>query len=235
MLHLKAMRRLLFILIIMGAAITGWAQRPSATATKVAPDYFDVTISGVGLTTLYLDFPVSIPYDTYRGLLGVYYIYELRGKELRSARLSSNIPANTGVIIHGNSGTYRFPIIEEATPLKYPTLLSGSTEKISVREALENAQSCGTIYTLGRGTDTYINFYRYAGSTLAANKAFFIYEGEANAKFSLDFMGDATGINALDSTQGEGTWYTIQGVKLLGKPTQKGLYIHNGNTFIMNN
>lgn len=229
------MRRLFIILIIMGAAITGWAQQPSATAPKVVPDYFDVTISSVGLTTLYLDFPVEIPYDTYRGLLGVYYIYELRGKELRSARLSTNIPANTGVVIHGNSGIYRFPKIEEATPLKYPTLLSGSTKEISVREALENAQSSGTVYTLGRGTDSYINFYRYAGSTLAANKAFFINEGDANTKFSLDFIGDATDINALESTLGDGTWYTIQGAKLLGKPTQKGLYIHNGNTFIMNN
>ena len=46
----------------------------SATATKVVPEYFDVTISEVGLTTLYLDFPVAIPYETYRDLLGVYYI-----------------------------------------------------------------------------------------------------------------------------------------------------------------
>lgn len=204
----------------------------SATATKVVPEYFDVTISEVGLTTLYLDFPVAIPYETYRDLLGVYYIYELRGKELRSTRLRKDIPAYTGVIVQGNSGVYRFPKIEVATPLKYPTLLSGSTKKITVREALENAHSSGTVYTLGRGYDSYINFYKYSGSTLAANKAFFIYEGGNNAKFSLGFEEETTGINALDRIEEDGTWYTIQGVKLTGKPTQKGLYIHNGNTYI---
>ncbi len=206
----------------------------NATATKVTPDYFDVTISSVGLTTLYLDFPVSIPYETEPDLLGVYYIIGVNGKELRAARLSQDIPANTGVIVQGNSGTYRFYKTNNPTPLKYPTLLSGSTEDITKAQALEQAQKSGTIYTLGKGTDSYINFYPYAENILHANKAFFIYEGENNAKyFTLSFGGEASGISQIDTERQDGTWYTIQGIMLNGKPTQKGLYIHNGNIHII--
>lgn len=203
----------------------------NATATKATPDYFDVTISSVGLTTLYLDFPVEIPYQAYDpDLLGVYYLTGRNGNELRAARLNSNIPANTGVIVQGNSGTYRFPKTSNPTELKYTSILSGSVEAITPAEALAAAQSTGTVYTLGRGKDSYINFYRYSGETLAAYKAFLILE-DSNAKaFSMVFEDGTTGIIALDADNGDGAWYTVQGIKLIGKPTRKGLYIHNGKT-----
>ncbi|MBO4315880.1 MAG: S8 family serine peptidase [Prevotella sp.] len=203
----------------------------NATATKATPDYFDVTISSVGLTTLYLDFPVEIPYQTYDpDLLGVYYLTGRNGNELRAARLNSNIPANTGVIVQGNSGTYRFPKTNNPTALKYTSILSGSVEDTTPAEALAAAQSTGTVYTLGRGKDSYINFYKYSGSTLAAYKAFLILE-DSNAKaFSMVFEDGTTGIIALDADNNDGAWYTVQGIKLIGKPTHKGLYIHNGKT-----
>ena len=206
----------------------------NATATKAMPQYFDVTISSVGLTTLYLDFPVAIPYETYRDLLGVYYIIGLRGNELRAARLNSNIPANTGVIVQGNSGTYRFPKISNPTPLKYSSILSGSVENVTPAEALEAAHSTGTIYTLGRGKDSYINFYKYSGNTLSAYKAFLIIE-ENNAKsFTMTFEDGTTGIIALDTTDNQDdAWYTVEGIKLKGKPMRKGVYLHNGKSIII--
>ena len=54
--------------------------------------------------------------------------------------------------------------------------------------------------------------------------------GDASAPITMSF-NDVTGINASMNNQGvknEG-WYTIGGVKLSAEPTQKGLYIHNGN------
>ncbi|MBQ6064952.1 MAG: S8 family serine peptidase [Prevotella sp.] len=207
----------------------------NATATKAYPASFDVVISNVGLTTLYLDFPVKIPYQEYDpDLLGVYYITGINGKELRAARLNKDIPAHTGVIIQGNKGTYVFPKIDEATPLKYNSILSGSVEDITPAAALEAAQSSGIIYTLGRGSDSYINFYRYSGSKLSAYKAFLIYEGASGAKsLTLGFEGDATGIDTINADAEEGSWYTVQGVKLSRKPVRKGMYIHNGNTVII--
>ena len=61
----------------------------NATATKVYPEYFDVTIGSAGLATLYLDFPVEIPYETYDpDLLGVYYVYAIRDRSISLQRNS---------------------------------------------------------------------------------------------------------------------------------------------------
>ena len=41
--------------------------------------------------------------------------------------------------------------------------------------------------------------------------------------------GNVTGISGIKAdAKGDGSWYTISGVRLPGKPTQKGVYIHNG-------
>ncbi len=52
----------------------------------------------------------------------------------------------------------------------------------------------------------------------------------------LSSTGDTTGIGTLDTETGEidfGGWYTLSGRKLDAKPTQKGLYIHNGKKIII--
>lgn len=207
----------------------------NATATKAEAEYFDVVISEAGLATLYLDFPVEIPYQAYTpNLLGVYYIFDIKNKEMLAARLKNNIPANTGVIVHGNSGTYRFPRIQQADALKYPNLLSGSVVNTTPAQVMEEAQATGAVYTLGRGSDSYINFYKYSGKTLYANKAFLIYDDGSNAKqLTLHLGDDATGIDNVESNDGNGAWYTIQGTRLQAKPTKKGMYIHNGNSYII--
>ena len=54
--------------------------------------------------------------------------------------------------------------------------------------------------------------------------------GDASAPITMSF-NDVTGISVSTNSQSvrnEG-WYTIGGVKLSAEPTQKGLYIHNGN------
>ena len=57
--------------------------------------------------------------------------------------------------------------------------------------------------------------------------------------FSLNFDGDSeeTGIVSVSKESGSegvvGAWYTLDGVKLVGKPTKKGLYIHNGKKVVI--
>ena len=50
--------------------------------------------------------------------------------------------------------------------------------------------------------------------------------------------GETTGIGTLDTKTGEMTfdseaWYTLDGVRLSGKPTKKGLYINNGRKIVI--
>lgn len=213
-----------------------------------AIDGYDLVISSAGLSTLYLDYPVSIPYDTYDpDLLGVFYIYgigsDTNPKELLASRFNNIIPANTGVIVQGNSNTsetptYFFPRISDTEAATYTensetSLLSGSVTNITVNDV--EAENPGKIiYTLGRGKDNYINFYRYSGTTLAANKAFILVDASTNVKsFTVRFDGDATGINTVDANNVDGAWYNLQGIKMQGEPTSKGVFIHNGKKYVV--
>ena len=193
------------------------------------------------MTTLYVDFPLTIPYDTYDpDLLGVFVVKSAEDGEVKLSRLSSDIPANTGVVVMGNKGTYTFPRNRgEVTPLKTDNLLYGYIENTPRSQALTDFDKPnGIVMTLGKGTQGYIGFYKYTGGTLNANKAFLIYEPTAgNSNVSMlsiaGFGGDdLTGIRDLQVVS-DGDWYTLQGVKLNGQPRQSGLYIHNGKTVVV--
>lgn len=201
-------------------------------------NYYDLTISSAGVSTMYLDFPVEIPWDAdgFEGLTGICYPYEITANNtIRSANIRNSIPAYTGVVVYGNSGTYRFPRAIDAETLKFTPILSGTTSNTTVEQALAAANSNGIILTLGRSQDRYVGFYRYSGTNLPAYKAFFIYEGGSNVKeLSLVIDGDETdGINSIDANTEQDGWYTPLGIKLNGKPTQKGLYIHQGRTVLI--
>ena len=48
--------------------------------------------------------------------------------------------------------------------------------------------------------------------------------------------GETTSIGEIDTKTGEISldgWYTLDGVRLSGKPTQKGLYINNGKKVVI--
>ena len=50
--------------------------------------------------------------------------------------------------------------------------------------------------------------------------------------------GETTAFGTLDTTTGEVSfdseaWYTLDGVRLSGKPTKKGLYINNGKKIVI--
>lgn len=200
---------------------------------EASSESFPVTITSAGLSTLYLDFPVEIPYDNL-DLLGVYYIHEKSGSELRATRLNKNIPANTGVIVQGNSGTYNFIRIKTADDLPRGTsLLSGCLKDTPASEI-----TGGTVYTLGRGKESYINFFKYTGTKpLQANKAYYLLPSGNSAKaLTLTFddaESEVTGINTVGAKAENGAWYSIQGVQLQGKPATKGIYIHNGKAVIV--
>ncbi len=218
----------------------------SGEGTKAYPESFDVTVSSYGISTLYLDYPVIIPYDTYDDLLGVYYVYDLTSSEARMARIRNIIPANEGVVVQGNSGKYTFQRYKGADvpQLTRTNYLSGSVENITPAEALAAAQasSDAIIMTIGMGSkdknNGYIGFYSYTGNTLYANKAFLIYEPNgSNSANALSIggmgLGDFTAITEIDNAEARGTWHTLQGAKLNGRPTQKGIYIHNGKAVVV--
>ena len=97
--------------------------------------------------------------------------------------------------------------------------------------------SDGTMYVLNNGTNG-VGFYKlHAGSTLGVGKAYLTYSGTTAPSFfgfedGTEIPG-ATDISTTDFTDKAGAWYTLSGVRLNAKPTQKGIYIVNGNKVVI--
>ena len=75
-------------------------------------------------------------------------------------------------------------------------------------------------------------YYPTSGTSMKGFRAYFLLSGDAaGAKsFSLSIDGETTGIHTIDNGQtiGDGTWHTLDGQRLNGRPVQKGIYIHKG-------
>ena len=97
--------------------------------------------------------------------------------------------------------------------------------------------SDGTMYVLNNGTNG-VGFYKlHAGSTLGVGKAYLTYSGTTAPSFfgfedGTEIPG-ATDINNHELNELSGTWYSLDGRKLQGMPTQKGVYIVNGNKVVI--
>ncbi len=80
-------------------------------------------------------------------------------------------------------------------------------------------------------------YYPQKGATINAFRAYFDLGGAHARQFVLNF-GEETGISEAAPLNDKGQmtndkWYTLDGVKLDGKPTKKGLYIRNGRKVVI--
>jgi hypothetical protein len=104
----------------------------------------------------------------------------------------------------------------------------------SDRKSLANVMSdnnANIIYTLGN-TSAGFGFHKYTGEYVPFNKAFLPLNTSNGAKpiLNMFFANETTGINSLSSDDNalQNDWFSLDGTRLNGKPTQRGIYI-NGN------
>lgn len=96
------------------------------------------------------------------------------------------------------------------------------------------------------GADGKQLYYPNADMTINAFRAYFELQGDLECgepssprginNFVLNFGGDGTGIEHLQSPIFNilsESWFTLDGRKLNDKPTQKGIYIHNGQKIVI--
>ena len=98
-----------------------------------------------------------------------------------------------------------------------------------------------TYYVLSKPEGKDFGFYKLAdGTNLAANKAYLVIPASARAFFGFD--GETTAMEEVrwkmddvrsKMEEGRGDWYTLDGRKLQGEPSQKGVYVRNGQKFII--
>ena len=170
------------------------------------------------------------------GLSQVFYISSIDGDVAKGTTVTGVIPPLTGVIIQGNAGTYQF--WENSNSVEKPTdnLLTGTLEDIgdaSKHEMTKDAYGKNLLYTLGRTNSGNVQLALFKGKFIGKNKAFLITKASTNSShakaFSVVTDSGTTAIHAMDDVESDHkAWYTLQGIRLNGKPTKKGVYIHGG-------
>ena len=148
------------------------------------------------------------------------------------------LPANTPVYLRANksAGFYQFrSLVGDATPVTVPdgNLLQGTLVLKSV--------TSGQVLTLGREKDSgEIGFWPYLSTSVKKNRAYvdasLVGDGNSANGFFFNFDGDTNAVEqpAVEiNTDNEGPWYNLQGVQLMEKPSQKGIYISNGKKIII--
>lgn len=120
-------------------------------------------------------------------------------------------------------------------PLNYSATGSATSyDDNSLLGTMTRIANPGNAYVLNKGSQG-IGFYKLSNSGhIDAHKAYLTYSGiSARAFFRLD---GTTGVNDVRGKMADGRseYFDLQGRKLSGKPTQKGVYIHNGKVITVN-
>lgn len=151
--------------------------------------------------------------------------YDAVNARLTLHKLGKVIPKGTAVIIVGEDNTISMTASDESA-----TVPTNNLHGVNVR-TLTSTLGTGTFYVLGKQDDD-LGFLKYTGDYLPARKAYLLLDGgTALAKgLTMVFDDEATAIASMSDVRGQmsDVWYTIDGRRLSGKTTTKGLYIVNG-------
>ena len=133
------------------------------------------------------------------------------------------VPAKTGMLLIGTAGqSYEVPIAD--TDFIYSNLFRGLLEDVEVTSGYVLD---GNEFVAVDGTVTVKGGEAYLNVTPAANAP------RLAIRFA-DTIG-TTGIDdiLLDDADASGAWYTLQGVRLDGKPGKPGIYVHQGRKVVV--
>ncbi len=198
--------------------------------------YYPLKVGSAKAATMYIGFDTELP----SGFKA--YIVTSDSKEENLAylkRMSNHIPNRSPIVIFADKpGTYRLlPLEESLQPWNmYENLLNGVG-----RDGMEVYQSDadrGSILTLGRNSKGDLGFFYYKGTVpIPPYRAYLTYEWVANANQYLLFSivdDDPTGItqHITPDTQQQ-DWYTLDGRRINGQPTKRGIYIRGGKKYVV--
>ena len=201
------------------------AWEPDTTAISVTigeTEYATLYYSDVNLTV-----PEGVTAKTYKAN-GTALV------ELDNYSAGDVIPAGTGVVLNGAQGDYTFAITTESGTASEENMLRGSDE---AAETTGGAKYYMLSLAATGGNET-VGFYYGAENGAAfmngAHKAYLAVPEGTEAKATGYAFNEVTGINAITREQvTDGVWYTIDGKRLNGEPTVKGIYVVNGKKVVI--
>ncbi len=148
-----------------------------------------------------------------------------------SALRVNNCPAETGLLVKGEPGTYTIPVRPSSTYCV--NLLVGATAPMT----LNPTDGMNTNYILSKKNGD-LGFYKVQSSgSFAPNKAYLQLPTSLvnNSNYvGLTFDDEIDGINdiAIEKNTNK-EWFTIDGIKLNAAPQQKGIYIKDGKKVVI--
>lgn len=180
-----------------------------------AVETLPVTISSAGYATLFSPVALTIPTD-----VTAYVATEKDESTLLLTSIDDNIiPANVGVVLKGEEGTYEFAVTSDAGTAS--SVLTGGVATIAKPE---------TAYYLSNGANG-IGFYKGgSATTLAGFKAYYAGTGDAVKKFvfdSTDGIDEIADAKAVANT----AIYNLAGQRV--EKTQRGIYIIGGKKVVV--
>ena len=203
------------------------------------PKEYSLTVSSVGYATLYLDFNAEIPEG-----VKAYVAKELVDSRLKMELVEGVLPANTGVIIMAEEGTYAFVKSNETPAVIEKNLLKGTVEKTEI------TAEANTSYYVLSAPDGVVAMYLALLTENKfwnnANKAYLpinygdlgIFDEEVDSsveqlsrKFVFDF-GEETSIDELKGENGKvkTALYDLSGRRV--QKAQKGIFIRDGKLVV---
>ncbi len=197
-------------------------ERTSVNVTIGDTEYATLYYSDVNLTV-----PEGVTAKTYKAN-GTALV------ELDNYNEGDVIPAGTGVVLNGAQGDYTFAITTESGTASEENMLRGSDE---AAETTGGAKYYMLSLAATGGNET-VGFYYKAENGAAfmngAHKAYLAVPEGTEAKATGYAFNEVTGINDITREQvTDGVWYTIDGKRLNGEPTVKGIYVVNGKKVVI--
>ncbi len=181
-----------------------------------------VAVTAAGYATLYAPVALSIPENV------TAYTGTINGEYLTLKAVEGTIPANTGVILEANEGTYNFAVAADVAAIE-DNDLTGSAPKSTKNDAKK-------VYTLQNGSNG-VGLYLFKGQNAQGETT---YINGFRAWVELDAE---TTVNALRITRGDETRieqiinnenlviYDLAGRRV--EKMEKGIYIVNGRKVVI--
>ena len=197
-------------------------------ALKVATISHKLTVTSAGWATLYLDFPAEIPSD-----VDAFIVTGVKKEDwLDLVKVEGTIPANTGVLVNANEGSYIFNYsTTAATTDCSKNKLEGSVTATTVeKEAYVLGYAKGTTdVVFGKAELTNGSFLNNA------NKAYLPATSVAGASLSASLrfdFGGTTAIEEVETENAETVIYDLTG-RRVNEITKAGVYIVNGKKVLV--
>ena len=220
------------------ASRSGWKE--FTNIVELIDNPFDLTVSAAKYATLYLDYNATIPEG-----VEVYTASTVDGNRLMMQQVTGTLPANTGVIVRAEQGTYTFEQSLEKVSAITNNMLRGS-----VNDKYITPSKDAKYYVLAM-KDGVVGMYEDAlsGGTFKNNahkaylvlgeKSLGIYDEEVDTEnpgmqlsnsYYFDFSG-TTAIEPIVTEVNDNIYYDLSG-RRVENPT-RGIYILNGKKILV--